>query len=147
MTSVASVRNVEFGGVDATMAAILLAEDDESVRTFVTRALTHRGHQVVAVSDGQAAIRALESQTFDLMLTDIVMPGLDGLALAETAGRINPRMTVLMMTGFADARDRVSQEAGQHAGRTSVDVITKPFSLKQICGAVDAALSNPKAAV
>ncbi len=88
------------------MSAILLAEDDESVRAFVTRALTHRGHEVTAVSDGDAAIEALKAQTYDLMLTDIVMPGLDGLALAETAARINPRMTVLMMTGFADARER-----------------------------------------
>lgn len=123
------------------MAAILLAEDDEAVRTFVTRALTHRGHSVVAVHDGQAAIQALEAQTFDLMLTDIVMPGLDGLALAETAGKINPKMTVLMMTGFAAARDRVTQSQ-----RTVVDVITKPFSLSQICSAVDAALANQKPA-
>lgn len=120
------------------MAAILLAEDDEAVRTFVTRALTHRGHHVVAVSDGEAAIRALEAQTFDLMLTDIVMPGLDGLALAETAGRINPKMTVLMMTGFAAARDRAAQDSR----RQPLDVITKPFSLKQICSAVDAALGT-----
>lgn len=143
MTAVAYVRNVEPGGVEAKLAAILLAEDDEAVRTFVTRALTHRGHQVVAVSDGQAAIRALESQTFDLMLTDIVMPGLDGLALAETAGRINPRMTVLMMTGFAAARDRVSQDG---ANKSAVNVITKPFSLKEICSAVDNALANQKPA-
>ena len=85
MTSVAYARNVGTRGAEANVAAILLAEDDEAVRTFVTRALTHRGHSVVAVNDGQAAIRALEAQTFDLMLTDIVMPGLDGVALAEKA--------------------------------------------------------------
>jgi two-component system cell cycle response regulator CpdR len=143
MTSVAYARNVEFGRAEANVAAILLAEDDEAVRTFVTRALTHRGHSVVAVSDGKAAIRALEAQTFDLMLTDIVMPGLDGLALAETAGRINPKMTVLMMTGFAAARDRVAQDSGN---TMVADVITKPFSLKQICGAVDTALAGQKPA-
>lgn len=139
MSSVAYARNVEFGGAEANVAAILLAEDDEAVRAFVTRALTHRGHHVVAVSDGEAAIRALEGQTFDLMLTDIVMPGLDGLALAETAGRINPRMTILMMTGFAAARDRVTQ----NGGKAPLDIITKPFSLKQICSAVDSALGSP----
>lgn len=143
MSSVAYARNVEFGRAEANVAAILLAEDDEAVRTFVTRALTHRGHSVVAVSDGQAAIRALEAQTFDLMLTDIVMPGLDGLALAETAGKINPKMTVLMMTGFAAARDRVSQ-GGASAG--VAEIITKPFSLKQICNAVDSALAGEKPA-
>lgn len=131
------------GKTEGNVAAILLAEDDESVRTFVTRALTHRGHNVVAVHDGHAAIRALEAQTFDLMLTDIIMPGLDGLALAETAGRINPKMTVLMMTGFATARDRATQNGA--TGAVS-EIITKPFSLKQICSAVDAALAGAKPA-
>lgn len=140
MSSVAYARNVEFGGIEANVAAILLAEDDEAVRAFVTRALTHRGHHVVAVSDGESAIRALEGQTFDLMLTDIVMPGLDGLALAETAGRINPRMTILMMTGFADARERVAR----NGSKAPLEIITKPFSLKQICSAVDSALASPK---
>ena len=143
MTSPAYAQRIHSMGSEANMAAILLAEDDEAVRTFVTRALTHRGHSVVAVHDGQAAIRALEAQTFDLMLTDIVMPGLDGLALAETAGKINPKMTVLMMTGFAAARDRVGQDKSP---RTVVDVITKPFSLSQICSAVDAALASQKPA-
>ncbi len=126
-----------------TVSAILLAEDDESVRAFVTRALTHRGHEVTAVSDGDAAIEALKAQTYDLMLTDIVMPGLDGLALAETAAKINPRMTVLMMTGFAEARERADGARGQGP---VADIITKPFSLKQICSAVDAALSGQRIA-
>jgi two-component system, cell cycle response regulator CpdR len=126
-----------------TVSAILLAEDDESVRAFVTRALTHRGHEVTAVSDGDAAIEALKAQTYDLMLTDIVMPGLDGLALAETAAKINPRMTVLMMTGFAEARERAD---GARSQGPVTDIITKPFSLKQICSAVDAALSGQRIA-
>lgn len=133
------------GRADKTVSAILLAEDDESVRAFVTRALTHRGHEVTAVSDGGAAIQALKAQTYDLMLTDIVMPGLDGLALAETAGRINPRMTVLMMTGFAEARERADGIRAQQGPVT--DVITKPFSLQQICNAVDAALKGPRRVV
>jgi two-component system, cell cycle response regulator CpdR len=126
-----------------TVSAILLAEDDEAVRAFVTRALTHRGHEVTAVSDGDAAIEALKAQTYDLMLTDIVMPGLDGLALAETANKINPRMTVLMMTGFADARERADGFRSQQG--PVADVITKPFSLQQICNAVDAALTGQRA--
>lgn len=126
-----------------TVSSILLAEDDESVRAFVIRALTHRGHKVTAVSDGNAAIGALKTQTYDLMLTDIVMPGLDGLALAETAARINPRMSVVMMTGFADARERADGVRSQQGAVT--DIITKPFSLQQICSAVDAALASQKA--
>ena len=125
-----------------TVSAILLAEDDESVRAFVTRALTHRGHEVTAVGDGAAAIQALKAQTYDLMLTDIVMPGLDGLALAETAAKINPRMMVLMMTGFADARERADGFRAQPG--PVADVITKPFSLQQICNAVDAALAGQR---
>lgn len=128
-----------------TVSAILLAEDDESVRAFVTRALTHRGHEVTAVGDGDAAIQALKAQTYDLMLTDIVMPGLDGLALAETAAKINPRMTVLMMTGFADARERADGFRATPGPVT--DVITKPFSLQQICNAVDDALSGERRVV
>ena len=124
-----------------TVSAILLAEDDESVSAFVTRALTHRGHEVTAVSDGDAAIEALKAQTYDLMLTDIVMPGLDGLALAETAAKINPRMTVLMMTGFAEARQRADGARGQSP---VADIITKPFSLQQICNAVDSTLAGQR---
>ena len=123
------------------MSAILLAEDDESVRAFVTRALTNRGHEVTAVSDGGAAVLALQAQTYDLLLTDIVMPGLDGLALVETAGKINPRMIVLMMTGFADARARADGVRSRVA-----NIITKPFSLQQICDAVDAALTGQRPA-
>lgn len=125
------------GPPEAAVASILLAEDDESVRAFVIRALTHRGHAVVAVSDGEAAVSALASRTFDLMLTDIVMPGIDGLALADAANHLNPDMTVLMMTGFADARERADEARGDGA---IVEIITKPFSLQQICLAVDNAL-------
>lgn len=143
--SVMSTRAASYktGRAENTVSAILLAEDDESVRAFVTRALTYRGHEVTAVSDGGAAIQALEAQTYDLMLTDIVMPGLDGLALAETATKINPRMTVLMMTGFAEARERADGMRGQQG--PIADVITKPFSLQQICSAVDDALSGQRA--
>jgi two-component system, cell cycle response regulator CpdR len=143
--SVMSLRAATYrtGRAENTVSAILLAEDDESVRAFVTRALTHRGHEVTAVSDGDAAIEALKAQTYDLMLTDIVMPGLDGLALAETAARINPRMTVLMMTGFAEARQRADGVRGQSP---VADIITKPFSLQQICNAVDAALAGQRPA-
>src|SRR5262249_41641022 len=67
---------------DRDVAEILLAEDDEAVREFVSRALSYYGHQVTAVPDGGAALEALEKSPYDLMLTDIVMPGLDGIALA-----------------------------------------------------------------
>ncbi len=122
---------------DRDVAEILLAEDDEAVREFVLRALSYYGHQVTAVPDGGAALEALEKTPYDLMLTDIVMPGLDGIALALKATKVRPDMPVLMMTGFASERQRA------HNLDALIDrVIAKPFSLKEICAAVDDALSH-----
>ncbi|HVJ33700.1 MAG TPA: response regulator [Terriglobia bacterium] len=122
---------------DRDVAEILLAEDDEAVREFVSRALSYYGHQVTAVPDGGAALEALEKSPYDLMLTDIVMPGLDGIALALKATKVRPDMPVLMMTGFASERQRA------HNLDALIDrVIAKPFSLKEICSAVDDALSH-----
>jgi two-component system cell cycle response regulator CpdR len=114
------------------MARILVAEDDTAVSAFVARALTHRGHEVTAVADGMAALAALAAGDFDLLLTDIVMPGLDGIALALKASKDHPRMKILLMTGFASERQRAHNlEALVHR------VVEKPFSLEQICTAVD----------
>lgn len=114
-----------------------MAEDDEAVREFVSRALSYYGHQVTAVPDGGAALEALEKSPFDLMLTDIVMPGLDGIALALKATKVRPAMPVVMMTGFASERQRA------HNLDALIDrVVAKPFSLKEICAAVDDALAS-----
>lgn len=113
------------------MARILLAEDDRSVSVFVGRALRHRGHEVTAVPDGAAALNALAGGDFELLLTDIVMPGLDGIALALKAGRDHPGMKILLMTGFSSERQRAHNlETLDHR------VITKPFTLDEICAAV-----------
>src|SRR5689334_3863815 len=120
------------------MARILLAEDDDAVSAFVLRALKLRGHDVRAVSDGLAALDALNSGRFDLLLTDIVMPGMDGIALALKAARDQPRMKILMMSGYAHERQRAHNlEALIHR------VLPKPFSLEEICKAVDEALAAP----
>jgi two-component system cell cycle response regulator CpdR len=113
------------------MAKILVAEDDASVSAFVTRALARRGHDVTPVPDGVMALAALAGESFDLLLTDVVMPGLDGIALASKASRDHPRMKVLLMTGFASERQRMHKlDALVHR------VIAKPFSLRDICAAV-----------
>jgi len=118
-----------------SVAAILLAEDDEAVREFVKRALAHYGHSVTAVGDGGAALAALEATPYDLLLTDIVMPGVDGIALALKATKDRPAMPVVLMTGFAEEQQRA------HNLEALIDrVVSKPFSLKEICAAVDAAL-------
>jgi CheY-like chemotaxis protein len=122
------------------MARILLAEDEDSLRQLVTRALTQDGHDVVANRDGAEALECLtrEQGRFDLLLTDIRMPVMDGIALALAAGRDYPALTILLMTGYSDQRERASGlEALIH------DVITKPFSLGTIRDAVNTALIAP----
>ncbi len=119
------------------MARILLAEDDEAVRSFVKRAMELEGHSVVATEDGASALETLryESGSFDLLLSDIKMPVMDGIALALVVARDHPEMPILLMTGFADQRERASGlDALIH------DVVTKPFSLAEIRRAVADAL-------
>jgi two-component system, cell cycle response regulator CpdR len=119
------------------MAKILLAEDDRAVSAFVTRALEHDGHAVLAVPDGLAALHELAAGSFDLLLTDIVMPELDGIALALKASKDYPAMRILLMTGFAAERQRAHNlEALIHR------VVSKPFSLQEICAAVAQALAE-----
>jgi two-component system cell cycle response regulator CpdR len=86
------------------MAHILVAEDERAVREFVRRALVHHGHEVTLVEDGLAALDALGSNDFDLLLTDIVMPGLDGIALALKVASAKSDMKILMMSGYAAER-------------------------------------------
>jgi len=118
------------------VARILVAEDDPAVSAFVSRALGHAGHQVIAVGDGLAALTRLDGEEFDLLLTDIVMPGLDGIALALKVTRDYPRMRVLLMTGFAAERQRAHNlDALIHR------VIEKPFTLEQICAVVNSELA------
>jgi CheY-like chemotaxis protein len=120
------------------MARILIAEDEDGLRTLVARALAQDGHTVVTANDGAEALDALtrEQGAFDLLLTDIRMPIMDGIALALATARDHPHVTVLLMTGYADQRERASGlEALIH------DVISKPFSLTSIRSAVRDALA------
>jgi two-component system, cell cycle response regulator CpdR len=124
------------------MPRILIAEDDEPVRALVARALLENGHDVVTAPDGAAALETLkrEKGRFDLLLADIKMPVMDGIALALSAARDFPDLTILLMTGFADQRERASNlNALVH------DVVTKPFSVADIRTAVADALAAKKA--
>lgn len=125
------------------MARILIAEDDEPVRGFVKRALEMDGHQVTAEADGAAALERLETEdgAFDLLLSDIRMPLMDGIALALAAGRSYPALPILLMTGFADQRERA------HDLEAIIeDVVTKPFSLAEIRASVTRILASGKTA-
>jgi CheY-like chemotaxis protein len=125
------------------MARILLADDEESIRGFVRRALELDGHEVELASDGGEALDRLieEPDGYDLLLSDIRMPVMDGIALALSAARDCPQMTILLMTGFADQRERASD-----LDLLIHDVVTKPFSLAQIREAVNDALTSRRAA-
>jgi two-component system, cell cycle response regulator CpdR len=121
-----------------TVARILLAEDEDALRSLIVRALAEDGHEVVATADGAAALDKLtrDRGRFELLLTDIRMPVMDGIALALAAARDHPDLTILLMTGFADQRERAhGLDALIH------DVITKPFSIAEIKLAVGEALA------
>lgn len=124
------------------MARILLSDDEDAVRSFVKRALEMDGHHVTPAVDGADALDKLTDAAgaFDLLLTDIRMPMMDGIALALAAARDFPAVTILLMTGYADQRERA-------AGLDALihDVVTKPFSLDQIRSAVAEALAGPRA--
>lgn len=113
------------------MARILIAEDESAVRDFVSRALEHADHDVKVAEDGGRALEALQSESFDLLLTDIVMPVMDGIALALKARREWPDMPVLLMTGFAAERQRA-----HNLDELIVEVVSKPFTMDQLLDAV-----------
>ena len=123
------------------MPKILIADDEDSMRQLVARAIAMDGHETVTAQDGAEALEILtrENGAFDLLLTDIQMPVMDGIALALSAARYFPDLTILLMTGFADQRERASNlNALVH------DVVTKPFSVADIRTAVADALAAKK---
>ena len=124
------------------MPRVLIADDEESMRTLVARAIAMDGHETVTAQDGAEALEILarEDGAFDLLLTDIQMPVMDGIALSLSAARDFPCLTVLLMTGFADQRERAS-----NLNAIAHDVITKPFSVADIRTAVADALASRRA--
>jgi two-component system cell cycle response regulator CpdR len=123
------------------MPRVLIADDEDSMRMLVARAIAMDGHDTVTAQDGAEALEILvrEQGAFDLLLSDIQMPVMDGIALALAATRDFPDLTILLMTGFADQRERAS---GLNA--IAHGVITKPFSVTNIRTAVAAALTARK---
>jgi CheY-like chemotaxis protein len=115
---------------------ILLTEDDDSVRAFVSRALQLDGHDVDTACDGVEALERLTDGegAYDLLVTDVKMPLMDGIALAHEASGKWPGLPILLMTGFADQRERAEDLAEKIR-----DVVTKPFTLQQIRRAVSEA--------
>ena len=118
------------------MARILIAEDEESIRNLVSRALKLHDHEVKAVADGSAALEALSQDEYDLLLTDIVMPIVDGIALALKVSAQYPTLRILMMTGYAEQKRRA-----HNLDVLIHDVLLKPFSIEELAQAVEQTLN------
>ena len=123
------------------MPRVLIADDEESMRVLVARAIAMDGHDTVTAQDGTEALDILtrDNGAFDLLLTDIQMPVMDGIALALSAKRDFPDLTILLMTGYAAQRERAS-----NLNAIAHDVISKPFSVADIRTAVADALASRK---
>lgn len=114
---------------------ILVADDEPSVRQFVERALNYAGYAVTAVPDGNAALEALGKRKYDLLLTDIVMPDLDGIALSLKVAKDFPETKILMMSGYSNQRQRA-----HNLDFLAHEVISKPFTLDEITKRISSTL-------
>ena len=117
---------------------ILLAEDEDAMRTYLERALEKAGYEVVTVDRGTDAVPLLEKEHFDLLLSDIVMPEMDGIELAQRCAEIAPRTKVMFITGFAAVSLRASREQ-PHA-----KVLSKPFHLRDLVLEVERVFEEPQ---
>ncbi len=122
------------------MIRILLAEDDDAMRTYLARALDKAGYEVTSVDRGTTALPLLESSHFDLLLSDIVMPQMDGIELPQYCSEISPTTKVMFITGFAAVSLRASRE--QPAAR----VLSKPFHLRDLVLEVERVFEEADAA-
>jgi two-component system cell cycle response regulator CpdR len=124
------------------MARILIAEDDPSMRQFLTLALERAGHSVESHEDGLSALNTLENSlkdgpAYDLLLADIVMPGMDGIELSQRAAKLLPALKIMFITGFAAV---ILDQHGQKP-ETNTEILTKPFHLKDLVDRVEALLA------
>jgi two-component system cell cycle response regulator CpdR len=118
------------------VAKILVAEDQEAIRSLVARVLSIKDHDVKTVVDGSAALEALSLDQYDLLLTDIVMPNVDGIALALKASAEYPGLRILMMTGYAEQKRRA-----HNLDVLIHDIISKPFTIEELAEAVEQTLT------
>ncbi len=116
---------------------ILLAEDDDAMRAYLERALDKAGYHVESVDRGTAAIPLLKQHRYDLLLSDIVMPEMDGIELARKCNEISPSTKVMFITGFAAVSLKASRQ--QPTSR----VLSKPFHLRDLVLEVERALADP----
>ena len=118
------------------MAKIILAEDDEDMRRFLVRALERAGHIVLSFGEGASAFEEIKQSTFDLLLTDIVMPEMDGIELARRAAELDPGLKIMFITGFAAVALNSDSEAPKNA-----KVLAKPVHLRELVSEVNKMLA------
>ena len=116
----------------ANMANIILAEDDNDMRRFLVKALEKAGHKVTSFAEGASAFEEIKQTTFDLLLTDIVMPEMDGIELARRAAELDPSLKIMFITGFAAVALHPDSRAPKDA-----KVLSKPFHLRDLVAEVD----------
>lgn len=122
--------------VNEPMTRIILAEDDESMRRFLVKALERAGYDVVSFENGADAFKCLQNERFTLLLTDIVMPEMDGIELAKRASEIHPHMKIMFITGFAAVALHPDTKAPREAR-----ILSKPVHLRQLVTEVDRLLA------
>jgi len=113
------------------MGRILLAEDDDDMRRFLARALQNAGYSVIAFDNGLSAYERLREEPFNLLLTDIVMPEMDGIELARKASELDPDLKIMFITGFAAVALNPDAQAPREA-----KILSKPFHLRDLVGEV-----------
>ena len=121
------------------MARILLAEDDADMRRFLVKALQNAGHDVVSFDNGRSAYERMCEEPFTLLLTDIVMPEMDGIELARRATELDPDLRVMFITGFAAVALNPDSNAPKDA-----KVLSKPFHLKALVNEVEKLLASER---
>src|ERR1700730_5641003 len=122
--------------VRVVMSKILLAEDDVDMRRFLVKALQNAGFDVVSYDNGLSAYQRLWGHTFELLLTDIVMPEMDGIELARRAAELDPDIKIMFITGFAAVALNSDSSAPQHA-----KVLSKPIHLRELVSEVNKMLA------
>src|SRR5882672_2854391 len=118
------------------MAKIILAEDDNDMRRFLVKALQNAGYDVISFDNGLSAYQRLREEPFELLLTDIVMPEMDGIELARRASELDPDMKIMFITGFAAVALNADSTAPKHA-----KVLSKPIHLRDLVNEVQKMLA------
>lgn len=121
---------------ERSMQRILLAEDDDSMRRFLVKALERAGYDVASFGNGVEAFNRLKEEPFTLLLTDIVMPEMDGIELARRASELDPDLKIMFITGFAAVALNSEESAAREA-----KVLSKPFHLRDLVEEVERLLA------